>query len=470
MKEILNMDATILSRELKKGTWDVEEVLRTYYHHIQKINPHLNAVVETRWDDALKEAREIKSQGLKGRSAGVPVSMKESFFVKGTVTSGGLPRHASAPRPCDAEVVRRLKKEGAIILTKTNTPSLCFCQETDNLLYGRTNNPWNLSRSCGGSSGGEGALIAAGGAAVGIGADIGGSIRFPAHFNGVIGFKSGMNQVPDEGLFPKLAHPLQQNMLGIGALSKSVADAQLIHEIIAGKPSPSQNLSEYTLSVPDLCFFTPVNTTTRQLYDQIHSFLKQDFPIDRTLPPHFSDSTQTWFWIMTFDGARSFLQQTEFDHIGQVFWDWLKSKTGLKPRYHHYLTWALLAAEFLKPSPREWKDLLIRWKKTKMEVYDFLKQRILVLPVYHSPALKHGELYRELFSIRKTIFKYLQFITYANTYGLCSLTIPIGESEEHLPVAYQLVTIPGQEDALFRLGTELETRFRGYRRATHYDS
>ena len=82
MKEILNMDATILSRELKKGTWDVEEVLRTYYHHIQKINPHLNAVVETRWDDALKEAREIKSQGLKGRLAGVPVSMKESFSSK----------------------------------------------------------------------------------------------------------------------------------------------------------------------------------------------------------------------------------------------------------------------------------------------------------------------------------------------------------------------------------------------------
>ena len=192
----------------------------------------------------LKEAQQIRVKVLKD---GWPVflfSMKESFLPRARSPQADFPHHAFGPRSSDAEVVRRLKKEGAILLAKTNTPALCFCQETDNLLYGRTNNPWDLSKTAGGSSGGEGALIAAGGAAVGIGADIGGSIRFPAHFNGVIGFKSGMNQVPDEGLFPKLAHPLQQNMLGIGALSKSVADAQLIHEIIAGKPSPSQNLSE----------------------------------------------------------------------------------------------------------------------------------------------------------------------------------------------------------------------------------
>lgn len=470
MIEILAMDATTLSRELKKGTWPVEEVLSTYYTHIQKINPHLNAVVETRWDEALKEAQKIKSQGFKGRLAGVPISLKESFFAQGTVTSGGLPHHASSPRSSDAEVVRRLKKEGAILLAKTNTPALCFCQETDNLLYGRTNNPWNLSRSSGGSSGGEGALIAAGGAAVGIGADIGGSIRFPAHFNGVIGFKSGMNQVSDDGLFPKLAHPMQQNMLGIGALSKSVADAKLIHQIISDQPFEHQNLSDYTLSIPEPRFLTPVNASTSQLYDQIHSFLKQDFPIDRTLPPYFFDATQMWLWIMSFDGAKSMIKQTELAHHGEVLWDWVKAKIGFKPRYHSYLTWALLAAGVFKPSSRAWKDLLLQWRKKKMEVYDFFKQRILILPVYHSQALPHGKLFREVFSIRQTLFKYLPFITYANTFGLCALTIPIGESTDHLPIAFQLVTIPGQEDALFQLGTVLKTHFRGYLRATHYDS
>ena len=470
MKEILTMDATTLSRELKKGTWSVEDVLKTYYSHIRKVNPHINAVVETRWDEALKEAQQIKAQGFKGRLAGVPFSMKESFFAKGTITSGGLPHHAFSPRSSDAEVVRRLKKEGAILLAKTNTPALCLCQETDNLLHGRTNNPWDLSKTAGGSSGGEGALIAAGGAAVGIGADIGGSIRFPAHFNGVIGFKSGMNQVPDDGLFPKLAHPLQQKMQGIGALSKSVADAKLIHQIISDGPYQSQNLSDYILSIPDPRFLTPVNNSTYQLYDQIHAFLKSDFPIDQKLPPYFFDATQMWLWIMSFDGAKSFIDQTGLSHTGGVMWDWIKAKTGFKPRYHTYLTWVLLAAAFFSPSSRTWKDLLLQWRKKKMEVYDSLQHRILILPVYHSPALPHGKFFREVFSIRQTLFKYLPQVTYANAFGLCALTIPIGESADRLPVAFQLVTTPGQEDALFQLGTVMESRFRGYVRATRYDS
>ncbi|MBO1914857.1 amidase, partial [Microvirga sp. 3-52] len=99
----------------------------------------------------------------------------------------------------DAELVKKLKSEGAIILGKTNTPELCFCQETDNKLYGRTNNARDTSRTAGGSSGGEAVMISVGGAAAGLGSDIGGSIRFPCHFNGVIGFKSGNSQVSSVG-------------------------------------------------------------------------------------------------------------------------------------------------------------------------------------------------------------------------------------------------------------------------------
>src|SRR5699024_8066190 len=128
-----------------------------------------------------------------------------------------------------------LKKAGAIILGKTNTPSLCFCQETENKLYGRTNNPWDVTRTAGGSSGGEGALIAAGGAAAGIGSDIGGSIRFPSHFNGVVGFKPGKYQVSPNGHFPSENTPLQERMLGIGPMGKSVRDIALLYDVIADK-------------------------------------------------------------------------------------------------------------------------------------------------------------------------------------------------------------------------------------------
>ncbi|MFK4997846.1 amidase family protein [Bacillus sp. N9] len=146
---------------------------------------------------------QVNAGNAKGKLFGVPISVKESFHVREMKTTSGLLHRKDMVMTEDAAIVQKLKDEGAIILAKTNTPSLCFCQESDNKLYGRTNNPWDVRKTAGGSSGGEAALIAVGGAAAGIGSDIGGSIRFPSHFNGVIGFKSGRNQVDVGGSFRK---------------------------------------------------------------------------------------------------------------------------------------------------------------------------------------------------------------------------------------------------------------------------
>ncbi len=136
-------------------------------------------------------------------------------------TTGGIVHRKDLIMTEDAEVVKRLKRAGAIIIAKTNTPSLCFCQETDNKLYGGTNNAWiqtdsrriewrRSSSHCGGRFPGR------------MSSDIGGSIRFPSHFNGVVGFKPGKFQVSTEGHFPDFSHPLQQRMSSIGPIGKSV--------------------------------------------------------------------------------------------------------------------------------------------------------------------------------------------------------------------------------------------------------
>src|SRR5699024_1719466 len=153
---------------------------------------------------------------------GVPISIKESFDVIGMKTTGGIVHRKDIIMSKDADVVRQLKDAGAIILCKTNTPALCFCHETDNKLYGRTNNAWNEKKTAGGSSGGEGALIGVGGTPVGMSSDIGGSIRFPSHFNGVVGFKPGMYQVSADGHFPPDKIPIKARMSGIGPIGKSV--------------------------------------------------------------------------------------------------------------------------------------------------------------------------------------------------------------------------------------------------------
>src|SRR5690625_3656095 len=142
----------------------------------------------------------------------------------------------------DAAVVKKLKDAGAIILCKTNTPTLCFCHETDNKLFGRTNNAWDKNRTCGGSSGGEGALIGVGASPVGMSSDIGGSIRFPSHFNGVVGFKPGKDQVSSEGHIPADNIPLKTRMSSIGPIGKSVRDVQLVYNLTSESNKVSRTL------------------------------------------------------------------------------------------------------------------------------------------------------------------------------------------------------------------------------------
>jgi len=234
--KLLDMDATAVVEAYHTGMLKPSEAVEIYIAHQKRFNSDLNLVVEERYDQAQKEATNydvLLSEGcIEGKLFGVPISIKEAFDVKNMHTTGGLSHNKNRLIKTDAEVIKRLKKEGAIILDKTNTPTLCFCQETDNYLFGRSNNPWNKSYTPGGSSGGEAALIAVGGAAAGLGSDIGGSIRIPSHFNGVIGFKPGAFQFPDDGHFPPILEVNQKPMLGFGPIVKSVRDAALMYSII----------------------------------------------------------------------------------------------------------------------------------------------------------------------------------------------------------------------------------------------
>ncbi|MBA4492963.1 amidase [Paenactinomyces guangxiensis] len=467
------MDATTLATKIQNGEVTPIEATGAYIKHIHRVNPRLNALIQPRFQQAKQEAKQLYQQYLagngSGRLFGVPVSIKESFYVKGMKTTGGLPSRRNHVDEQDAEAVRRLKAEGAIILGKTNTPSLCFCQETDNTVYGRTNNPWNLERTAGGSSGGEGVLIAVGGAAVGIGADIGGSIRFPAHFNGVIGFKSGKKQVSSEGCFPPLREPLQENMLGIGALAKSVNDAELVHNIIADRPTPPVDIKQFQFLIPPAHPALPMQPETAETIDQIRSHLSETYIVHNDLPPFLEESALMWQLIMSVDGGKALMNLAGRRGFATILYEFLKSRIGLKPNLHFYLTWALLGANLFKPSPAQWQQMLAELEQAEQVVDQYLRNRVLILPVYHSAAPKHGKLYSEIFSIRRTFLKFMPYISYANTFGLPVLTVPVATDQGGLPIGIQLITALGQEYALFRVGKYFEQQFRGYVRCSAYD-
>lgn len=465
MDRILDADASTLAKLIANREVTSRQAVEVYIEQIKRMNPTLNFLVEERFDKALAEATEADHQLAQnkgsGKLFGVPISMKESFHVEGMKTTGGLVHLQDAVQQTDAEIVRLLKAEGAIIIGKTNTPELCFCQETDNKLYGRTNNAWNNERTAGGSSGGEAVAISVGGAAAGIGSDIGGSIRLPSHFNGVIGFKSGMFQVSSEGSFPPEGHTLDQRMLGIGPITKSVADAKLLYQIVAKKRPLNKKLEDFSITVlPTMNY--PLSSETEFLMDQVYAVLTSDFDTNWGIPPLFKDSTVIWQEIMSIDGAKENAKLAFGENPVQPIRSFVKELTRKDSSVHRYLSWALIGATLFKPSAKRILEIEETIVKGDTLIEDYLDERILIAPVYHSTASKHGRVYSEIFSIKKTYQKYLPYIAYANVWGLPSLTIPVGIDEQGMPIGVQLMSKNGNEDALFQLGEKMIETFRGY--------
>lgn len=465
---VLDLDAAELAQLIKEKKISSRKAVEIYIEQLNKINPSINCLVENRFEEALQEAdyadRRLAEGTAEGALWGVPISMKEAFHVSGMKTTGGLLRRKEQKMEKDAEVVRKLRLEGAVILGKSNTPELCFCQETDNKLYGRTNNPWDIKRTAGGSSGGEAALIAAGGAAAGLGSDIGGSIRFPSHFNGVVGFKSGKGQVSQEGSFPEVTQELQERMLGIGPITKSVKDARLLYNIVAKNPAANREFDNFVMNIlPDSNY--PMADHTRRLLDAIFQKVSSEFEVEQEMPPYFGDSATVWQEIMSINGSADTRREAYGDNPRNLYNSYLKERLTGKSEVHRYLSWALIGASLFKPSDKRLDKIREFLQHGDHILEHYLRERILIMPVYHKTAPKHGGVYREIFSIRKSFRQYLPYVAYANTWGLPSLTLPLGSDEKGLPIGIQLISSNGNEEALFQLGEWMEQNFRTYKRA-----
>src|SRR5579862_7749827 len=231
------ISATEIAARIRRKEISPVEVAKIHLDRIGRLNPKLNAFVDVQPDDVLRQAREAEKAITHGDELGplhgVPLSIKSSIEVAGHRCESGSRLHEGNVANKDAPLVSRLRAAGAVILGVTNTPELLMAWETDNLLYGRTNNPWDLSRTAGGSSGGEAAAIAAGMSAGGVGSDAGGSIRVPAHFCGICGLKPTPGRIPSTGHFPASGGPFA--LLGVvGPMARTVADVKAMFEVMQG--------------------------------------------------------------------------------------------------------------------------------------------------------------------------------------------------------------------------------------------
>ena len=386
---------------------------------------------------------------------GVPVSIKSSLEVAGLRCESGTRLRTGFVSTKDAPLVARLRNAGAIVLGVTNTPELLMAWETDNLLYGRTNSPWDLERTPGGSSGGEAAAIAAGMSAGGVGSDGGGSIRVPAHFSGICGLKPTPGRIPSTGHFPASGGPFA--LIGVvGPMARTVADVRALFEVMQGPddgdtcsaPVPVRWPSDDEVKKLKVGYFeddgrTPVTPETRTAVRAAAAALQRaGFEVEPFRPEGLEEARQLW---------KKFFVKVAGMLIRPMF---SSRKHDQSPILRQFLEWSAAEPELTGDS------LLDAWIRRDVARADFLAQMrkypILLCPAAAIPAFRHGE---RTWKIDGETVEYLDawsFTEWFNLLGNPAAVVPVSHSREGLPIGVQIVGRPWEEEQVLAVAAALE--------------
>src|ERR1700687_1219862 len=346
------LSAREIAAQIRRKDVSPVEVARAHLNRIECLNPKLNAFVDYNPEAVWAQARDCEQSVLRGDELGplhgVPVSIKSSIDVARHRCEAGTRLRAGYIAAEDAPLVARLRTAGAVILGVTNTPELLMAWETDNLLYGRTNNPWDLTRTAGGSSGGEAAAIAAGLSVGGVGSDGGGSIREPAHFCGICGLKPTPGRIPSTGHFPKSGGPFA--LLGVvGPMARTVADLRILFEVMAGwddgdvrdgdpcsAPVEVREIHDTAVRAVNVGVFeddgrTPVTKETRSAVGRAGALLSTcGFRVDSFRPEGLDEARQLWWEFFGTAGGMILEpmlrgRESELSPILREFCAWIKA-------------------------------------------------------------------------------------------------------------------------------------------------
>jgi len=462
MNELTFLPAVSMAEQIRKKKISPVELVEAHLAQIERLNPKLNAFVQVEAERARRAARDaeiaVMQEKTLGPLHGVPLSLKSSLEVAGMRCEAGTRLRAGLVATQDAPLVARLKNAGAIVLGMTNTPELLMAWETDNLLYGRTNNPWDVERTPGGSSGGEAAAIAAGMSAAGVGSDGGGSIRVPAHFSGICGLKPTPGRIPATGHYPVCAGPFA--FIGVvGPMARTVADLKVLFEVMQGPdigdscaaPVPvhwpgDDEVKKLEVRRLKIGYFeddgrTPVTPETRAaVRTAVEGLRGAGFQVDRFQPEGLEEARLLWHKFFVVAGGmllrpmfkegdvdlspilKQFLESAGPAHTGQTLLDAWIERDLLRPRF-----------------------------LAQMQQYP-----ILLCPVAAIPAFRHGE---RRWQVEGKTVHYLDAWSYTEFFSLLgnpAAVVPVGRSPIGLPIGVQIVGRPWEEEQVLFAAAALE--------------
>ena len=425
MNNVITLSGVQQARLIREGQISAEELYQAHLDHIARVNPAINAVIET-----LPFPETIPDGPLHG----VPFSVKDSIEIAGyPCTAGTYGRRNTPVATEDATLVARMRAAGAVPIARTNLPDLLFAFESDNHLFGRTNNPYDLTRTSGGSSGGEAALIASCGSPFGLGSDAAGSVRVPAAFCGIASIKPTSGCLCRKGHYPPAGGWIEA-LWQIGPMARHVEDLIALMPLLGARPC-DVNMDRLRIAFYAEPADDEVSAVVRAAATAVDA--------EEARPECFGQAYDLEMKLLGADGGdslRSFLKEIGSETIHPLLRGWLDKleayRTDLRG-FQHY--WA-------------------EWDEYRAKMRDFMRRYdAIICPAYAHPALPHGQ------SIRDENFRgFIHTMAY-NVAGYPAAVVRCGESKSGLPIAVQIAASPWQEGVALALALRLEKAFGGWK-------
>lgn len=472
--------ATTLALKIRNRQLTSEEVVSSYIERIKEIHPILNCVVAERFAEALKEARKcdelLKSQDAPSADSlakekplfGVPFTTKDCIGMANMQHTAGLVLRKNIVADRDAEAIKLMRSAGAIPLALTNVSELAMWWESSNCLFGTTKNPYNTRHIVGGSSGGEGCIQAAAGSPLGVGSDIGGSIRMPAFFNGIFGHKPSKGIVSNDGQYPSAHSDDQDQLLAIGPMCRYAQDIALTLKILANENADLLKLDQkvdisqikiyYMEDDGGQYLISPVDPEIKDAMRRILNHFEKAHKIKATklTVKKLKKGIALWLANMTAKDDKDFSYElaNRNGHIN-IYWEFVKWMLFMSD---HTLV-ALLTASFeklgMKHGSEEHVRLMQQSKDLRQEFKDILgEDGVFLYPTHPTAAPMHHEPLFKPFN-----FSYTAII---NVLGLPATACPLGLNKQGLPIGIQVVAGLHQDRLTLAVAEELERGFGGW--------
>ena len=464
MTELFRLPATELARRIRNEEVSPGDVVEAHLSRIKQVNPVLNAITDFQAESARDQARQAEQQLMSGGPIGplhgVPLTIKSAIEVEGFLCECGTKLRKGIVAERDATLVTSLKKAGAIILGTTNTPEFLMAYETDNYIHGRTNNPWNLDYTAGGSSGGEAAAIASGCSAGGFGSDGGGSVRVPAHFSGICGLKPTPGVIPRTGHWPACLGP--SAFLGlVGPMARTVEDVRLLLEVTAGVESHDPSSAPVEMRAPSdaelrslkVGWFAddgrhPVTPETRQAVERAAKALEdQGLIVEEVQITGLEQAPELW-WTL----------------FGVVATTALKPIVAGREDELHPFSKSLMATqeEAEAMTYERFLDAWVSRDRVRSKLLGQMEEyRVLLCPTASIPAFRHGE---RSWTIGGEEIHYPEPFVYSQIFNLLGnpgAVVPAGQSAEGLPIGVQLVARPFEDEIALSVAEKIEEALGG---------